>query len=91
MVPTYGRFGVLNYVTGRVHYRAGERYDAPTFIQFLDSALKAYPKGNIVTVLDNGQIHHAAQVQAYLQKHKRMQFVFLPKYSPDLNLIEGLW
>jgi transposase len=41
--------------------------------------------------VDNSRIHHAAQVQAYLQEHPRMQFVFLPKYSPDLNLVESLW
>ncbi len=42
-------------------------------------------------ILDNGRIHHAAQVQDFLKQHHRLQFVFLPKYSPDLNLIEGLW
>nr|WP_128759022.1 IS630 family transposase [Paenibacillus mucilaginosus] len=96
-VPTYGRhegaklFGVLNYETGQVLYRDGERYDTPAFIRFLDAVLKEYPEGKIAMVLDNGQIHHAAQVQAYLQRHKRLQFVFLPKYSPNLNLVEGLW
>ncbi|MNO19649.1 hypothetical protein D3C76_93840 [compost metagenome] len=42
-------------------------------------------------ILDNSRIHHAEQVQAYLIKHTRLQFVFLPKYSPELNLVEGLW
>ncbi|MDQ0050246.1 transposase [Paenibacillus polymyxa] len=42
-------------------------------------------------ILDNGRIHHAARVQDFLKQHHRLQFVFLPKYSPDLNLIEGLW
>jgi transposase len=96
-IPTYGRhegaklFGVLNYETGQVLYRDGERYDAPAFIQFLHTVLTAYPTGKIVMILDNGRIHDAAQVQAYLKEHERLQFVFLPKYSPDLNLIEGLW
>ncbi|RXZ77363.1 hypothetical protein EBB07_31420 [Paenibacillaceae bacterium] len=59
-------------------------------MQFLDAVLNTYPEGKIVMILDNGRIHHAAQVKAYLQVHKRLQFVFLPKYSPDLNF-EGLW
>ncbi len=25
-----------------------------------------------------------------MKENKRLKFVFLPKYSPDLNLIEGL-
>lgn len=96
-IPTYGRhqgaklFGVLNYETGEILYRDGERYDAPAFIQFLDTVLKAYPTGKIVMILDNGKIHHATQVQRYLHQHSRLDFVFLPKYSPELNLVEGLW
>lgn len=72
-------------------YQDGERYDAPAFIQFLKTILKRYPTGKIIMVLDNGKIHHAAQVQLFLEKHTRLQFVFLPKYSPELNLVEGLW
>ncbi|MFB5676555.1 IS630 family transposase [Paenibacillus terreus] len=77
--------------TGQVHYRDGEAYDAPAFIRFLEFILQEYPTGNIVMMLDNGRIHNAAQIQTFLQKHPRLQFVFLPKYSPDLNPIEGLW
>ncbi|ANS73181.1 transposase [Paenibacillus yonginensis] len=96
-IPTYGRhegaklFGALNYETGQVLYRDGERYDTSAFIQFLDVVLKAYPTGKRVMILDNGRIHHAAEVRNYLKQHTRLQFVFLPKYPPDLNLIEGLW
>ncbi|WP_269322573.1 transposase [Paenibacillus sp. FSL H7-0357] len=36
-------------------------------------------------------MHHSAQVQTFLQEHPRIEFVYLPKYSPELNLIEGLW
>lgn len=80
--------GTLNYETGQVFYRDYERYDAPAFIRFFHSVLAAYPKDNNVMIFHKGRIHHAAQVQAYLQKHK---VVFLPKYLSDLNLIEGLW
>ncbi|MFD2330782.1 IS630 family transposase [Cohnella sp. GCM10020058] len=96
-VPTYGRhegaklFGSLNYETGEIVYQDGERYDAAAFIQFLKTILKRYSTGKIIMVLDNGKIHHAAQVQLFLEKHKRLAFVFLPKYSPELNLVEGLW
>ncbi|MNP52937.1 hypothetical protein D3C76_1473630 [compost metagenome] len=42
-------------------------------------------------VLDNGRIHKAASIKHFLQDEPRLKFVFLPKYSPDLNPIEGLW
>ena len=42
-------------------------------------------------ILDNTKIHHAKLLQNYLQKNQRLQLVFLPPYSPNLNKIEELW
>lgn len=43
-------------------------------------------------VLDNARIHHAKLLQPFLEDHKeRLELVFLPPYSPNLNLVEGLW
>lgn len=75
-IPTYGRhqgaklFGVLNYETREILYRDGERYDAPAFIQFLDTVLKAYPTGKIVMILDNGKIARAQSCGGTLEMAK---------------------
>ena len=54
--------------------------------------LTQYPKGKIVIILDNAKIHHAKLIQPFLEKLKnRLELIFLPPYSPELNLIEGLW
>lgn len=43
-------------------------------------------------ILDNARIHHARLIQPFLEKNKsRLELMFLPPYSPELNLIEGLW
>ena len=43
-------------------------------------------------ILDHARIHHAKLIQPFLDEHKnRLKLVFLPPYSPELNLIEGLW
>ena len=43
-------------------------------------------------ILDNARIHHAKLIQPFLEENKgRLELVFLPPYSPNLNLIEGLW
>jgi transposase len=43
-------------------------------------------------VLDNARIHHARLIQPFLEKNRnRLELVFLPPYSPEMNLIEGLW
>jgi transposase len=43
-------------------------------------------------ILDNARIHHAKLIEPFLHEHQhRLELVFLPPYSPELNLIEGLW
>lgn len=97
-IPTYGKnagvklIGILNYETGTVYCEEHEKYDAKIFLNFLKSTLKRYPKGKIVMILDNARIHHAKLVQPFLDEvKKRLELMFLPPYSPELNLIEGLW
>lgn len=43
-------------------------------------------------ILDNAKIHHAKLLKPFLEEVKdRLELMFLPPYSPELNLIEGLW
>jgi len=47
-------------------------------------------KGPITLVLDNARYQRNALVQA-LAKQLRITLLYLPSYSPNLNLIERLW
>lgn len=98
IIPTYGKhhgvklMGILNYETGHVYCIEEEKYDAQIFKKFLENILLLYPTGKIVMILDNARIHHANLIQPFLNDIKdRLELVFLPPYSPKLNLIEGLW
>lgn len=98
IIPTYGQhkgvklIGTLNYETGEILCVEEERYDAVTFKRFLVKVLAHYPTGRIVMILDNARIHHANYLQDFLEANEeRLELVFLPPYSPELNLIEGLW
>jgi putative transposase len=43
-------------------------------------------------VLDNVKYHHAKRLKPILVKYKhRIELVFLPPYSPDLNPMERVW
>jgi len=43
-------------------------------------------------VLDNAQYHKAKELQSYMEEIKdRLELLFLPPYSPDLNPIETVW
>ena len=98
IVPTYGKHegvklvGVLNYETGAVYCEEHAKYDAEVFLGFLKNVVDSYSKGRIILILDNARIHHAKLLQPYLDSMKdRLELVFLPPYSPNLNIIEGLW
>ncbi|SNT23080.1 Transposase [Anaerovirgula multivorans] len=68
------------------------KIDAKIFLNFLKNVLEIYPTGKIAMILDNSKIHHAKLIQPFLEEHKyRLELVFLAPYSPNLNLIEGLW
>lgn len=42
--------------------------------------------------LDNVSYHHTSEILDLLTEYEDHMFVvWLPKYSPDLNMIEGLW
>ncbi|MGL5749304.1 MAG: IS630 family transposase [Paraclostridium sp.] len=97
-IPTYSKnagvklIGILDYVTGMVYCEEHEKYDAKVFLEFLKVVLEKYPTGKIVMILDNAKIHHAKLIQPFLNEMKdRLELMFLPPYSPNLNLIEGLW
>lgn len=98
LIPTYGQhkglklIGTLEYETGKIFCREEESYDAETFLGFLRKLLSAYPAGKIVMILDNARIHHAKRIQPFLEENRiRLELVFLPPYSPKLNLMEGVW
>ena len=62
------------------------------FLKFLENLLSKNTNGKTVVVLDNARIHHAKVLQPFLKENEdRLQLMFLPPYSPNLNLIEGLW
>jgi transposase len=65
--------------------------NAQTVICWIDRLEAAFPEAEGITVyVDNARYFHARLVKAHLVG-KRVRFVYLPPYSPNLNLIERLW
>ncbi|CAG7652151.1 IS630 family transposase IS642 [Paenibacillus solanacearum] len=81
----------VDYCSGQIVWHEDESYNAETFLFFLKKVLEAYPSGTITMVLDNARIHHAKLLKLFLNENKRLNLVFLPPYSPQLNIVEGLW
>lgn len=66
--------------------------NAQQFCEFLQQLLEAQSEQRLVLVIDNASYHHTRAVHQLLDDHSDHVFVvWLPRYSPELNLIEGLW
>ena len=64
------------------------------FLDFIDRIDQKYDSSvkQIFLVLDNVSIHKSNKVKQTMAKHHpRIQLVFLPTRSPELNLIEVRW
>ena len=74
------------------YFAKNDRYDAEIFLSFLKDILDKYPGQRLVVILDNAKIHHAKLLQPFLDANNHVfKLVFLPPYSPNLNLIEEFW
>jgi transposase len=67
-----------------------ESCDAERVAQLLQKIRAANPGKRLLIVLDNAPYNHAAPVRDAARK-LRIQLLYLPAYSPNLNLIERLW
>lgn len=67
-----------------------ESCDAELVCQLLRKIRKANPGKWLLLVLDNARYQRATRVQA-LAKQLHIRLLFLPPYSPNLNLIERFW
>jgi transposase len=67
-----------------------ESCDAELVCQLLRKVRAANPGKRLLLVLDNARYQRATIVQL-LAKRLRIRLLFLPPYSPNLNLIERFW
>lgn len=83
--------GALNLKTKEVFHVEDERINSQTVIALLLVLLKNQPKGALFIISDNAKYYHSKIVKDFLKEHPRIQFKFLPPYSPNLNIVERLW
>jgi transposase len=85
----------LNGVVDVAHQKAivlsEDTINAQSVIHLFNTISEQQPEGKIYVVLDNARYHHARLVKQWLKLHRRFKILFLPTYSPNLNVIERLW
>ena len=67
-----------------------KRLDEESTLDFLEKLRRKRPKGYIYLVLDNAGYYDSYRVKEYA-KSMAIELLFLPPYSPNLNIIERLW
>lgn len=83
----YNVLGAINFKTKKVHTVTNNTYITATEIcQMLRLAASEYAGKKIHIVLDNARYQKCEMVTSLA-----IELVFLPPYSPNLNLIERVW
>ena len=90
--PWYALFGSLIFPSGEGLYTIHHRKRAAELLEHLQLLIDLDPGAFWFVVLDNASAHTTAAVHSFEQQHlDRLELVYLPTYSPHLNLIERLW
>jgi transposase len=85
-------FGLLNR-DNKLHFKTSRTMiDSAFMVDFLDDFSLKIQK-NTVIVLDNASVHNSKIIMERLGywQNRGLYIFYLPKYSPQLNIIERLW
>lgn len=83
--------GVLNPVSKEVIIREDDTINAQSTIElFKEVENRNKDKNKIYIIVDNARYYRSKLLSEYLATSK-IELIFLPPYSPNLNLIERLW
>lgn len=83
--------GALHFVSRKMETIVNTTYiNAETIVELMEKLAKTYKDKILYLVLDNARYQHCDYVKEQALK-LGIQLVFLPPYSPNLNLIERMW
>ena len=69
-----------------------DRINAQSTIRLLEEIIaNNTEKENIYIISDNARYYYCHVLKEWLRKHPKIKWMWLPSYSPNLNLIERMW
>jgi transposase len=85
--------GALSWPDCEVVHLEAEKITSEAMIALFETLAACHPSATAINVvLDNASYNRSAAFKAYVSSEGcRVRLVFLPPYSPNLNLIERLW
>ena len=83
--------GALNIETKDSVFLFEEKINVESVLRIFKELENRNPDADCIYVIcDNASYHHSRIAKEYVEK-SRIKMVFLPPYSPNLNIIERLW
>ncbi len=84
--------GAINAETMEMTLIESETINRDSTVQLLEILDRKYFYAKeIIVILDNAKYHYSEEVRDVIEKSSRLKLVYLPTYSPELNLIERVW
>lgn len=84
--------GAYNPLDQKVIVQESPMVNAQSTIKMIKTIVAYYQsKQKIYLISDNAKYYRAKLVREFLESQPRVCLLFLPPYSPNLNLIERLW
>lgn len=84
--------GAINAETMEMTLIESDTINRDSTVQLLEILdCKYFYAKEIIVILDNAKYHYSQEVKDAVEQSSRLKLVYLPTYSPELNLIERVW
>jgi transposase len=84
-------YGSLNLQTGQEIAMRSDMMTAEVSAQYLEMLLETNPEVPIILFWDRAPWHHGKPIDKVLKENPRLEIIFFPTASPDLNPQEHVW
>jgi transposase len=84
--------GAINVETMEMTVIESDSINRDSTVQLLSMLNEKYGHAKkVIVILDNARYHYSKEVKEIVKQSSRLKLVYLPAYSPELNLIERVW
>lgn len=96
LTTTYKRHGTVSLIAalsvheGDITAKTINKNNSESFLKFLKSLYRKYPRREMHIILDNLSMHKSKLIKEWIEKRRRLTLHFTPTYSSWLNQIE-IW
>ena len=84
-------YGAVNLLSGKEIVLRSDLMSSEVSAQFLQMVLDDDPEAPVVIFWDRAPWHRGEEVKKLLESNPRLQIIYFPAASPDLNPQEHVW